>query len=110
MVNGSDVIAIGEGNEFNGVPVPIYKSTNGGIDWVKKNQSVSTVYDRVKDAYFKNGTEGIGVGSNGFSKIFIIKTSDGGENWSTSTVDTLLVCKPYPVSVTSYLHWVRHTP
>lgn len=85
-LNGSDVIAIGEGNEFNGVPVPIYKSTNGGIDWVKKNQSVSTVYDRVKDAYFKNGTEGIGVGSNGFSKIFIIKTSDGGENWSTSTV------------------------
>lgn len=85
-LNSTDIIAIGEGNEFNGVPVPIYKSTNGGIDWVKKNQSVATVYDRVKDAYFKNENEGIGVGSNGFSKIFVIKTADAGNTWATSTI------------------------
>jgi len=85
-LNGTDIIAIGEGNEFNGVPVPIYKSTNGGVDWVKKNQSVATVFDRVKDAYFKNGNEGIGVGSNGFSKIFVIKTADAGNTWTTSTI------------------------
>lgn len=85
-LNSTDIIAIGEGNEFNGVPVPIYKSTNGGVDWVKKNQSVATVYERVKDAYFKNENEGIGVGSNGFSKIFVIKTTDAGNTWTTSTI------------------------
>jgi photosystem II stability/assembly factor-like uncharacterized protein len=81
------VISMGEGNEFNGVPVPIYKSTDGGINWVKKNSSVITCFDRVKDVYFKNSNEGIGVGSNGFYKGFVIKTSDGGENWATSVTN-----------------------
>jgi photosystem II stability/assembly factor-like uncharacterized protein len=86
-LSSNTVLSLGEGNEFNGVPVPIYKSTDGGINWVKKNQSVITCFDRVKDSYFKNGNEGIGVGSNGFYKGFIIKTSDGGENWSTSVTN-----------------------
>ena len=86
-LNSTDVIAIGEGNEFNGLILPAYKSTNGGINWVKKSQSFSTVYDRVKDAYFKNDLEGIGVGSDGFSKAFLIKTSDGGETWSNEVLD-----------------------
>ena len=83
-LSSNSVVSLGEGNEFNGVPVPIYKSTDGGINWVKKNQSVITCFDRIKDAYFKNGNEGIGVGSNGFYKGFVIKTSDAGETWSTS--------------------------
>jgi photosystem II stability/assembly factor-like uncharacterized protein len=78
------LISLGEGNEFNGVPVPIYKSTDGGNNWVKKNQSVITCFDRVKDAYFKNGNEGVAAGSNGFYKGFVIKTTDAGETWSTS--------------------------
>jgi len=84
-LDASTLIAIGEGNEFNGVPTPLYKSTDGGINWVKKNQSINTLYDRIKDAYFKNSSEGIGVGSNGFSRIFILKTNDGGETWTAST-------------------------
>ena len=86
-LNATDVIAIGEGNEFNGVILPSYKSTDGGITWTKKSQSFTTVYDRVKDAYFKNDLEGIGVGSDGFSKAFLIKTSDGGETWSNDVLD-----------------------
>lgn len=83
----TDVITIGEGNEFSGVPVPVYKSTDSGINWVKKNQSLLTVYDRVKDAYFKNNLEGIGVGSDGFSKAFFVKTTDGGETWTPQVLD-----------------------
>jgi photosystem II stability/assembly factor-like uncharacterized protein len=86
-LSSNTVLSLGEGNEFNGVPVPIYKSTDGGINWVKKNQSVITCFDRIKDSYFKNSNEGIGVGSNGFYKGFVIKTSDGGENWSTSVTN-----------------------
>jgi len=86
-LNSSDVIAIGEGNEFNGLILPAYKSNDGGINWVKKSQSFTTVYDRVKDAYFKNDLEGIGVGSDGFSKAFLIKTTDGGETWTNEVLD-----------------------
>ena len=75
------LITMGEGNDFTGVTTPIYKSTDGGINWVKKTQNV-TNYDRVKDSYFKNANEGIGVGSNGFSKMYYTKTSDGGETWT----------------------------
>lgn len=81
------VLSIGEGNEFNGVILPAYKSTDGGANWVKKSQSFSTVYDRVKDAYFKNELDGIGVGSDGFSKAFLVKTSDGGESWTNEVLD-----------------------
>lgn len=81
------VLSIGEGNEFNGVILPVYKSTDGGKNWVKKSQSFSTVYDRVKDAYFKNELDGIGVGSDGFSKAFLVKTSDGGETWTNEVLD-----------------------
>jgi len=83
----TDVIAIGEGNEFSGVIVPAYKSTDGGVTWVKKNQSFAGVYDRVKDAYFKNATDGIGIGSDGFSKAVVVKTTDGGETWTNKAED-----------------------
>jgi photosystem II stability/assembly factor-like uncharacterized protein len=86
-LSSDTVISLGEGNEFNGVPVPIYKSIDGGKTWAKKNQSVITCFDRVKDVYFKNSLEGIGVGSNGFYKGFVIKTADGGENWTTSVTN-----------------------
>lgn len=75
------IITMGEGNEFNGQITPIYKSTDGGKNWVKKTQS-ETNYDRVKDSYFKNANEGIGVGSNGFSKMYYTKTTNGGETWT----------------------------
>ncbi len=86
-LSATDIITIGEGNEFAGVPVPIYKSTDGGINWVKKNQSLITVFDRVKTAYFKDSLNGIGMGSDGFSKAFVVRTSDGGETWTSDVLD-----------------------
>ena len=77
----TELLALGEGQEFQGVPTPIYKSTDGGATWVKKTQSPVNSYDRIKDAYFKNATDGIAVGSNGFAFPFIYKTSDAGETW-----------------------------
>lgn len=86
-LSAADIITIGEGNEFSGVPVPVYKSTDGGINWTKKNQSLLTVYDRVKAAYFKDNLNGIGMGSDGFSKAFVVKTTDGGETWTSEVLD-----------------------
>ncbi len=87
FLNSTDVITLGEGNEFYSTPTPIYKSTDKGINWVKKNLTFSNKYDRVKDVYFKDGLNGIAVGSNGFTRTYIISTSDAGENWNYSTVN-----------------------
>jgi photosystem II stability/assembly factor-like uncharacterized protein len=87
FLNTNDVIALGEGNEFYSIPTPIYKSTDKGINWIKKNLSFTNKYDRIKDAYFKDGINGIGVGSNGFGRIYIVKTTDAGETWNYSTAD-----------------------
>lgn len=79
-LNATTVLSMGEGNEFNGVPTPVYKSSDAGKTWTKMKFSEMS-YDRIKDSYFKNANEGIAVGSNGFAKMFYAKTSDGGENW-----------------------------
>lgn len=83
-LNSTDVISLGEGNEYWGVVTPIYKSTDGGKNWIKKTQYPQNNYDRVKDAHFKNSSEGIAVGNNGFSLAYITKTTDGGETWYAS--------------------------
>ena len=83
-LNSTDVISLGEGNEFWGVVTPIYKSTDGGKNWTKKTQYPQNNYDRVRDAYFKNSLEGIAVGNNGFSFAYITRTTDGGETWNAS--------------------------
>lgn len=82
-LSSSDVITLGDGNDFNGVSTPIYKSTDGGQSWTKKSISAQC-FDRIKDVYFKNSKEAVAVGSNGFSKMFLAKTSDGGETWTQS--------------------------
>ncbi|MCU7496206.1 MAG: T9SS type A sorting domain-containing protein [Ignavibacteria bacterium] len=78
-LSSKDVVLMGEGNDFTGLPCPVYKSADGGKTWVKK---ATGSFDRVKDSYFKNSLEGICAGSNGFSKMFYMKTSDGGETWT----------------------------
>lgn len=83
-LSSTDVISLGEGNEFWGVVTPIYKSTDGGKNWTKKTQYPQNNYDRVRDAYFKNSLEGIAVGNNGFSFAYITRTTDGGETWNAS--------------------------
>jgi len=80
----NEILAIGEGSEFQGVPIPIYKSTDGGATWIKKTQSPTNSYDRARGLYFKNSSEGIAIGTNGFAYPFIYKTSDGGETWTPS--------------------------
>ncbi|MEW6508294.1 MAG: YCF48-related protein [Bacteroidota bacterium] len=83
----NELVCLGEGNEFNQLLLPIFKSTNGGKNWVEKTNPADKVYDRVKDIYFKDNLNGVAVGNNGFSKMFVYKTSDGGETWQASTAN-----------------------
>ena len=83
-ISENEILAIGEGQEFQGVPIPIYKSIDAGATWIKKTQSPTNSYDRARGLYFKNTSEGIAIGTNGFSYPFIYKTSDGGETWTPS--------------------------
>lgn len=82
------VVTMGEGQEFGGIPTPIYKSVDTGKTWVKVSGSLTfNKYDRVKEGYFKDSQNGIGVGNNGFSRVFIVNTIDGGNTWTSSTAD-----------------------
>jgi photosystem II stability/assembly factor-like uncharacterized protein len=83
-LSDTDIIALGEGNEFQGVPLPVYRSTDAGLTWIKKTQSPVNSYERVRDLHFFNSLEGLAVGSNGFSLPFLYRTSDGGETWTPS--------------------------
>ncbi|NUN07772.1 MAG: T9SS type A sorting domain-containing protein [Ignavibacteriaceae bacterium] len=87
------VVTMGEGQEFGGIPTPIYKSVDTGKTWTKVSGSLTfNKYDRIKEGYFKDSQNGIGVGNNGFSRVFIVNTTDGGSTWSSSTAD-------YPVGL-----------
>ncbi|MDB5047026.1 MAG: hypothetical protein JWO30_97 [Fibrobacteres bacterium] len=52
----------------------VYKTTNGGVTWVK----LPTITDDISAAYFTDRDTGYAVGGSGL----ILKTSDGGNNWS----------------------------
>ncbi|MGD8779501.1 MAG: YCF48-related protein [Ignavibacteria bacterium] len=78
------VIYIGSGMSYSFITIPIYKSTDGGVTWESKSSSIEGNYDRPEEIYFKDSQNGIAVGSNGFNKMSILKTTDGGENWVSS--------------------------
>lgn len=79
------VVSVGEGLEFQMLETPIYRSIDGGATWAKSTQEGENPYDRVRDVYFMDEHNGIGVGSNGFSRQFVTRTDDGGQSWTTST-------------------------
>lgn len=62
----------------------MYKSTDGGINWVTKYNLIATPYT-VSDISFVNSE----IGFAGFNKGKILKTTDGGENWQELNVDTV---------------------
>jgi photosystem II stability/assembly factor-like uncharacterized protein len=83
-LNETDLICLGGGNSFQMVPLPVNKSTDGGKTWTSITDVVNPVYDRVQDVYFKDSMNGIAMGNNGFSKMFVYKTDDGGTTWTAS--------------------------
>src|ERR1039458_9754227 len=59
----------------------LIKSTDGGMTWVTKFQSDTSIY-HANDIYFVNSTTGF----VGCSRGQILKTTDGGESWSKLTI------------------------
>lgn len=52
----------------------IYKTTNGGLNWISKNSNVNY---KINSIYFSSNLIGYGVCDHGL----IVKTFDAGENW-----------------------------
>ncbi len=64
----------------------IRKTTNGGISWFKQYAPVTGI---LNDIYFFNNNSGIAVGrKNATYNSYVIRTSDGGNNWYEVTVST----------------------
>lgn len=74
FLNSQNLVSVGIGGS-------IYKSMNGGENWVQKNSSTT---QSLKSVDFINNTNGFAVGWNGT----IVKTTDGGENWSNLNLGT----------------------
>lgn len=87
FLSENEVLYIGQGNEFWGLSLTIFKSFDGGKTWEDYTAAAEGVFDRPEGSYFKDSSNGIIVGSNGFSKMFIFKTEDGGETWTESMGD-----------------------
>lgn len=86
-VNESTVLLIGEGNEFWSIATPVYRSKDNGQNWEVLTEKPAKSYNRVKDAYKRDGLNIVAVGSNGFSQAFVYKSTDGGTTWKTRTAD-----------------------
>jgi photosystem II stability/assembly factor-like uncharacterized protein len=80
-LDSKTLIAVGEGNAYSMVALPVFKSTDGGKTWVNKTET-STVFERIQNVYFKDAMNGIAVGNNGFDEFFTYSTKDGGETWT----------------------------
>ena len=62
----------------------IYKTTNGGLDWVEKYYVASTP---LLDIYFTDASNGIVVGGPTMGDAMYFKTINGGETWTSHTVN-----------------------
>jgi photosystem II stability/assembly factor-like uncharacterized protein len=60
----------------------IYKTTNGGFNWVSQNSNSSATF---RDVFFIDENIGIAVGQSGT----IRRTTDGGQNWTTQISGTI---------------------
>lgn len=58
----------------------VYKTTNGGISWVKAHESFELITENLYCIDFID--ESLGFVSGGFNQDKVLKTTDGGQTWS----------------------------
>ena len=79
--DATGVVVMSQNNSGYG-QTGIFKTYNGGLTWENKyNLPVDSGLDRITDLLFFDDSNGIALGSL-FTESMIIKTTDGGENWS----------------------------
>lgn len=76
---------VGYANFQHGAIVELYKTVDGGVNWVKVDQSSDNLITIVEDIKFV--TENIGF-RGGWYSPHLQKTMDGGRNWSQMELDT----------------------
>ncbi|MGA2669762.1 MAG: T9SS type A sorting domain-containing protein [Ignavibacteria bacterium] len=69
-----------------GIAGMIRKSTNGGVDWLIQDFSGYSGY--YTSVHFFNENTGIVAGSKNSTYAYVIKTTNGGNNWSEKYIST----------------------
>lgn len=73
-------------DEQNPISGKIYKTTDGGNNWVEQVTSFTGFNETPAAVYFWDENEGVAFGSTGYmdydDQISIYTTTDGGENWN----------------------------
>jgi len=70
-----------------GVPGRIYKTIDGGKSWILQYEKTKNVF--FDSFVFSDMNNGIAVGDPEDGEFFLLKTSDGGENWETVKADQI---------------------
>jgi photosystem II stability/assembly factor-like uncharacterized protein len=78
----------------------IYATNNGGSSW---NQQTNPNTNPLYSVYFTSSNRGFAVGGNGFNSGTILQTSNGGINWTLSTITTTTFnCVHFPSAGVGY--------
>ena len=77
----------------------IFKSSNGGVNWVSINSGITT---RLNSVYTFSPAVAIAVGDNGV----IIKTTDGGNSWFSQTSGTNVSLKKITLNTQTNQYWI----
>jgi photosystem II stability/assembly factor-like uncharacterized protein len=81
----------------NGDREGLYKTTNGGIDWININSSVAQ--GGLYDLMFIGTENGFGCGANSdWSAAVFIKTTDAGSTWIETDITPTGIASPYSLS------------
>jgi photosystem II stability/assembly factor-like uncharacterized protein len=86
-IDANTVIAVGQGNSFQGLASPMLKSTDGGATWVQKSitegptNNVYLTLDRLDDGTLVAG------GHNRASTASLAISTDNGETWRAFDTD-----------------------
>jgi photosystem II stability/assembly factor-like uncharacterized protein len=92
--------AVGGGGEYGFFRI-IYKTTDGGLNWIEQLYSSSNDWIVLSSVYFVNASTGYTVGGTGT----ILKTTDGGSNWieQLNGTDADLSSVYFPAPDTGYI-------
>ncbi|MGE5362627.1 MAG: YCF48-related protein [Bacteroidota bacterium] len=78
-LDANTAIASGDGFSTTKITTPVYKTTDGGKTW---NATAVPGYAKGRYLYFKNSTEGVCAGIGEKGGVFVMNTTDGGNNWA----------------------------
>lgn len=86
-VGENDVVAIGQGNSFQGLATPVLKSTDGGATWEMQTFNTPDMQDVFLGLEFHTDGRLVAMGHNRTTTGVVATSADFGETWDVITTN-----------------------